>query len=55
MNYLVIGAGNAGRPVARLLNNQNHNVIINITFHSMEVEYTFLIPGRIRLYVTGLE
>ncbi len=28
MNYLVIGAGNAGRPVARLLNNQNHKVII---------------------------
>lgn len=28
MNYLVVGAGNAGRPVARLLNNQGHKVII---------------------------
>lgn len=28
MNCLVIGAGNAGRPVARLLNYQNHQVII---------------------------
>ena len=28
MNYLVVGAGNASRPVARLLNNQNHNVVI---------------------------
>ena len=35
--------------------NENLNVIINITFHSMEVEYPFLIPGRIRLHVTGLE
>ena len=28
MNYLVVGAGNASRPVARLLNNQNHNVVV---------------------------
>ena len=28
MNCLVVGAGNAGRPVARLLNNQGENVII---------------------------
>ena len=28
MNYLVIGAGNASRPVARLLNYLGHNVII---------------------------
>lgn len=28
MNCLVIGAGNAGRPVARLLNYQNHQVTI---------------------------
>lgn len=28
MNYLVVGAGNASRPVARLLNSQNHNVVI---------------------------
>lgn len=28
MNYLVVGAGNASRPVARLLNHLGHNVII---------------------------
>ena len=28
MNYLVVGAGNASRPVARLLNYLGHNVII---------------------------
>lgn len=28
MKCLVIGAGNAGRPVARLLNNQDYDVII---------------------------
>ena len=28
MNYLVVGAGNAGRPVARLLNHLGHNVVI---------------------------
>ena len=28
MNYLVVGAGNASRPVARLLNHLGHSVII---------------------------
>ena len=28
MNYLVVGAGNASRPVARLLNHLGHNVVI---------------------------
>ena len=28
MNYLIVGAGNASRPVARLLNYLNHNVVI---------------------------
>ena len=28
MNYLIIGAGNAGRPVARLLNYKNHQVTV---------------------------
>ena len=28
MNYLVVGAGNASRPVARLLNHLGHAVII---------------------------
>ena len=28
MNYLVVGAGNASRPVARLLNYLNHDVVI---------------------------
>ena len=28
MNYLVVGAGNASRPVARLLNHLGHNVTI---------------------------
>lgn len=28
MNYLVIGAGNASRPVARLLNHLGHNVVV---------------------------
>ena len=28
MNYLVVGAGNASRPVARLLNYLGHNVTI---------------------------
>ena len=28
MNYLVVGAGNASRPVARLLNYLGHKVII---------------------------
>ncbi|MBR0271523.1 MAG: UDP-N-acetylmuramoylalanine--D-glutamate ligase [Methanobrevibacter sp.] len=28
MNYLVVGAGNASRPVARLLNHLGHNVIV---------------------------
>ena len=27
MNYLIVGAGNASRPVARLLNYLNHNVV----------------------------
>ena len=31
MNCIVIGAGNAGRPVARLLNYQNYNVTITDT------------------------
>ena len=31
MNCLVVGAGNAGRPVARLLNNQGEKVIITDT------------------------
>ena len=28
MNYLVVGAGNASRPVARLLNYLGHNVVV---------------------------
>ena len=28
MNYLVVGAGNASRPVARLLNYLGHSVVI---------------------------
>ena len=28
MNYLVVGAGNASRPVARLLNYLGHQVVI---------------------------
>ena len=28
MNYLVVGAGNASRPVARLLNHLGHNVVV---------------------------
>lgn len=28
MNYLVVGAGNASRPVARLLNYLGHDVVI---------------------------
>ena len=28
MNYLVVGAGNASRPVARLLNYLGHKVIV---------------------------
>lgn len=28
MNYLVVGAGNASRPVARLLNHLGHDVVI---------------------------
>ena len=28
MKYLVIGAGNASRPVARLLNHLGHDVIV---------------------------
>ena len=28
MNYLVVGAGNASRPVARLLNYLGHKVVI---------------------------
>ena len=28
MNYLVVGAGNASRPVARLLNHLGHNVTV---------------------------
>ena len=28
MNYLVVGAGNASRPVARLLNHLGHSVVI---------------------------
>ena len=28
MNYLVVGAGNASRPVARLLNHLGHHVVI---------------------------
>ena len=30
---IVIGAGNAGRPVARLLNNQGMDVTTNHLFH----------------------
>ena len=45
MNYLVVGAGNASRPVARLLNHLGHNVIITdlkeITAFKSDVYFGF--------------
>ena len=39
MNYLVVGAGNASRPVARLLNHLGHDVIVTDLKEIMAVEH----------------
>ena len=59
MNYLVIGAGNAGRPVARLLNNQNHKVIITdpkqLSDFKQDVQtYIFFAPPAVVFTLTDL-
>ena len=41
MNYLVVGAGNASRPVARLLNHLGHHVVITDLKKSLNLRQTF--------------
>ena len=47
MNYLVVGAGNASRPVARLLNYLGHKVIMT-DLKEMSDSNLFIKHGCIR-------
>ena len=59
MNYLVVGAGNASRPVARLLNHLGHDVVVTdlkdrgCTDIEITKDIEKVVAERIRRYNSG--